>query len=399
MMVNRAKKNVLLLALCQALAMTGNTVLITVAALIGYSLIEDKSLATLPLALQQLATMSTTIPASLLMKRIGRQQGFSVGVLIGIVGGVVGVYAIFAKSFLLFCLATVLFGIFNGFAGFYRFAAADAASEAFRAQAISWVVAGGVIAALLGPGLATWSKDWFTPVLFAGSLVAIIGLQLITFIVLLAVDIPPIPKTEHSLKGRTLSVIMQQPVFLVAVLGSMFSYGVMMLVMTATPLAMVATSHSFNAAASVIQWHVLGMFAPSFLTGFLISRFGVLNIILWGAVFNVLCIATNLLGTSFLNFSIALLLLGIGWNFMFVGSTALLTQAYTPVEQAKTQAAHDFLMFSAVAFTTFLSGRLLHSVGWVGVNSIGLPMILVALVAVLWLRQQRSIATASAKSE
>jgi predicted MFS family arabinose efflux permease len=165
--------------------------------------------------------------------------------------------------------------------------------------------------------------------------------------------------------------------------------------MTATPLAMVAVSHPFNAAASVIQWHVLGMFAPSFFTGFLISRFGVLNIILLGACFNVLCLAINLLGTSFLNFSMALLLLGIGWNFMFVGSTTLLTKTYTSVEKAKTQAAHDFLMSGFVAFTTFLSGRLLNSLGWVGVNSVGLPMMLIALIAVFWLRQRRSAAAAS----
>lgn len=160
--------------------------------------------------------------------------------------------------------------------------------------------------------------------------------------------------------------------------------------MTATPLAMVAVAHPFHAAASVIQWHVLGMFAPSFFTGFLIARFGVLNIILWGSGLNVLCIAINLLGTGFQNFSVALLLLGVGWNFMFIGSSTLLTEAYTPAEKAKTQAAHDFIMFGFVAFATFLSGRLLHGYGWAMVNYAGLPMILLALAAALWLRRQRS---------
>jgi MFS family permease len=392
MTVNRAKKNVVLLALCQALAMTGNTVLITVAALIGYSLAADKSLATVPLALQQLATMGATIPASMLMKRLGRQPGFIIGVLIGMAGAGVGVYAVFSSSFPLFCLATLLFGVFNGFVGFYRFAAADAASENFRAQAISFVVAGGVLAALLGPELAKQSKDWFAPVLYAGSLGAIAVLQLISVVLLLWVDIPPLSQAERSQKGQALTVIMQQPVFIVAVLGSMLSYGVMSLVMTATPLAMVAVAHPFHAAASVIQWHVLGMFAPSFFTGFLIARFGVLNIILWGSGLNVLCIAINLLGTGFLNFSVALLLLGVGWNFMFIGSSTLLTEAYTPAEKAKTQAAHDFIMFGFVAFATFLSGRLLHGYGWAMVNYAGLPMILLALAAALWLRRQRSAA-------
>ncbi len=384
------KKNVLLLALCQALAMTGNIILFTIATLIGYSLAEDKSLATFPLALQQLATMSTTIPASLLMNRFGRQLGFIIGVFVGLSGASLGIYAVFWGSFPVFCLANLLFGVFNGFAGFYRFAAADAASEAFRSRAISFVMAGGVLAALLGPVLATWSKDLFKTALFAGSLASIVGLQLLTLVVLQFVDIPQLSPTERKETGRVLSVIVQQPIFIVALLGSMLGYGVMAMIMTATPLAMVAHSHSFDSAAFVIQWHVLGMFAPSFITGYLITRFGVLNIILCGVILNALCMTVNLIGTEFLNFWIALLLLGVGWNFIFIGSTVLLTEAYTPAEKSKTQAFHDFLMFGFVTLTVFSSGRLLDSFGWKGVNYASIPMLLLMLAAILQLRLQQS---------
>jgi len=387
--VNQAKRNVALLVFCQALAMTSMTVLITVAALAGSALVSNKALATLPLALMQLAVMLATIPASLLMKRYGRRLGFMVGASIGMVGGGLGAIAIIAASFPLFCTALILIGVFNGFAGYYRFAAADAADDAFRPQAISLVVAGGVIAALVGPGLATVSKDWFSDAQYAGTLVAVVLLQVPTLFLLTRVQIPPIPVAERKLKGRSLSVILQQPVFVVAAVSSMVGYGIMALLMTATPLAMVAIPHPFEAAASVIQWHVLGMFAPSFATGFLIARFGVLTILLWGVFLNFLCISFNLWGTSVLHFHIALTLLGVGWNFMFVSATTLLTTAYVPAEKAKTQAAHDFLMFAFVALCTYLSGEILNRFGWATLNYVALPPLGLALGAVLWLMTQR----------
>ncbi|HEY9627293.1 MAG TPA: MFS transporter [Coleofasciculaceae cyanobacterium] len=386
--MNQAKKTVSMLALCQALAMTGSIVLFTTAALIGSTLATDKSLATLPLALLQLATMLTTIPAAFILKQWGRKSGFIAGVLVGLSGAGVGVYALFAGSFVLFNIATVLYGIFNGFVGYYRFAAADVATESFRSRAISFVIAGGILAALLGPALATWTKDWL-PITFAGGLVAIALLQILTLLLLIWVELPPLVDQKHQEAGRGLGAITQQPVFIVAVLGSMIGYGVMALLMTATPLAMVTAHHPFHTAASVIQWHVLGMFTPSLFTGYLIARFGVLTIILTGIVFNGLCITINLAGTNAPHFFGALLLLGIGWNFMFIGSTTLLTETYETMERAKTQATHDFLMLSFVAFSTFLSGRLLNDWGWAVVNYTGLALIGVALIAVLYLRQQR----------
>ncbi|WNZ27578.1 MFS transporter [Leptolyngbya sp. NK1-12] len=386
--MNQAKQAVFLLAACQALAMSGSIVLFTTAALIGSTLAADKSLATLPLALLQLATMLTTIPAAFALKQWGRQRGFITGVLIGMSGAGLGVYAIFAGSFVLFSIAALLYGIFNGFVGYYRFAAADVATEAFRSRAISFVIAGGILAAFVGPQLATWTKDWL-PATFAGGLVAIALLQLVTLLLLSLVQFPPLSEQKYQESGRRLGAIVQQPVFIVAVLGSMIGYGVMALLMTATPLAMVEVNHPFHTAASVIQWHVLGMFTPSLFTGYLIARFGVLTIILIGILLNGLCIGINLSGMHALHFFSALLLLGVGWNFMFIGSTTLLTESYTPSERAKTQATHDFLMLSFVAFATFLSGRLLNDWGWMAVNYTGLALIGVALVAVLWLRQRR----------
>ncbi len=385
--VQNAKTSVLKLAGCQALAMTGNSILFTVAALIGASLLTDKSWATFPLALLHLATLFTTIPASLWMARVGRKFGFATGIGIGMVGAGLGVYAIFVGSFVGFCGAMLLLGCFNGFVGYYRFAAAELASDSFRSMAISWVVAGGVVAAVLGPQLAIWAKDWFVEATFAGCLLTIILLQALSLPLLASVPLPRWQKIEQVEQGRPLLAIMQQPVFIVAVLGSMLGYGVMVLIMTSTPLAMVEHAFPFHQAAFVIQWHVLGMFAPSFITGALIVRFGLLNIILTGGILNIVCITINLLGISLMHYWSALLLLGIGWNFLFVGSTTLLTEAYRPAERAKTQAAHDFLMFSSVAASTVLSGGLLNHWGWQAVNWAGLPMIMLAVAAAFWLQR------------
>jgi MFS family permease len=393
--MQRSKQNVLLLSLCQALAMTGLTILGTTAGLIGQLLATDRSLATLPLALLMLATTLVTIPASLLMKRTGRRNGLAIGVLMGILGALLGVYSVFHESFPLFCLAIFLFGISNGFAGFYRFAAIDAATESFRAQAISLVLAGGVIAALVGPGLATRSQTWFSSSPFAGSLVSLIALGAIALLLLLGIDIPLASLKDRQEKGRPIKAIMQQPVAIVALLASTCGYAVMILIMSATPLAMVAMHHPFDMAASAIQWHVLGMFAPSFVTGFLIARFGVLNVILVGIILNLLSISVNLLGTDVWNFKIALLMLGIGWNFMFVGSTSLLVKAYTPAEKAKTQATQDFITFGFVTIATLGAGHLLHNFGWQAVNLACLPPLLLALTITLWFRYKISLAFVS----
>ena len=386
--IDPVRKNISLLALCQALFMTGNTVLFTVAALIGQSLAPDKALTTLPLALLQLANMLATIPASLLMERVGRKLGFMVGVLIGLGGAGLGVGAIASHSFIIFCGSTTLLGVSNGFSGYYRFAAAEAATEAWRSQAISLVISGGVVAAVAGPQLANWSKELLPGAMFGGAFVTMAVLMAVTLGVLGLIQMPKVVSSGQQEVGRALGVIMRQPVFLVAVVGSMLGYGVMVLIMTATPLEIVAAAHPFHAAATVLQWHVLGMFAPSFFTGTLIARFGVLKIITSGAVLSLLCIIINLLTSGLWSYTIALTFLGIGWNFLYIGSTTLLTEAYQPTEKGKTQAAHDFMMAGFVTFATMLSGGLFQTLGWTAVNWAGLPMMAIVLGAVLWLQQQ-----------
>ncbi len=380
------KVQVTLLALCQALAMTTNTVLITTAALIGYALAADKALATMPLAVRQIATMSATIPASILMARVGRQRGFFLGTTLGIAGAGLSIYSLVGQNFWLFTASMALLGFSNSFVGYYRFAAADVADEAFRSQAISWVVAGGVIAAVLGPRLATGAKGWFDSELYIGAFIAILCLQVIASGLLLLLKIPPVTRTHLHENVRALSTIARQPKFLVATLGSTVSYGIMAFVMTATPLAMSTEGHSFDQSASVIQWHVFGMFGPALLTGWLIKRFGVLNIIVTGALLALGCVGINLLGAGFWHFSAALLLLGLGWNFMYVGSTALLTETYTLAEKAKVQAIHDFIVFGFVALSTFLSGRIFYRFDWEVLNQISWPLVSIALVAALWLQ-------------
>lgn len=384
-----AKSQVALLALCQATAMTTNTVLVTVAALIGYALATDKALATVPLAMRQVATMVTTIPASLLMQRIGRRGGFLVGSLVGIMGAGIGIYSLMIAHFWLFTLATTLLGVSNSFVGYYRFAAADVADEGFRSQAISWVLAGGIIAAILGPWVANGSKGWFNSELYIGALAAILALQALSSLLLLELQIP-FTAAEHNRQDcRPLVTIVQQPKFLVATLGSMVSYGVMVFVMTATPLAMAVESHSFGQTASVIQWHVIGMFGPSLITGWLIKRLGVLQIIMTGAVLNLGCMGLNLAGTSFWHFATALFLLGLGWIFMYVGSTTLLTETYRLAEKGRVQAIHDFVVFSFVALVTLLSGRVFYRFDWRILNQMSWPLVLFTLLLVVWLQQKR----------
>jgi len=391
-----SRKNVLLLAAAQAMMMTGGSLLITTSALVGFRLSPDKSLATLPLALQMLAGMLTTIPASLIMQRIGRQRGFLLGSTLGLGGAALAAQAIVAGNFALFALAAALSGMFTGFGNYYRFAAADVAPEDYRSRAISYVLAGGVVAALIGPNLAHWTSDWLaTP--FAGSFVALTGIMLLSFVTLLFLDIPRTAAEIHG-GGRPLSEIVAQPAFRVAALGGMLGYGVMALVMTATPLAMHGHQHPFSETAFVIEWHVLGMFAPSFVTGTLIRRFGVLRIMTTGALLYLGCVAVNLGGTSVGHYWLALTLLGVGWNFLFIGATTLLTETYRPEEKARTQAVNDFLVFSTVTVSVLSAGALQHHFGWRAVNLGVLPLVAIVLGALLWLRQRRRLATTGGRA-
>ena len=383
-----AVRNVVLLAVALALSMTGTAMLMTASALAGQMLAIDKRLATLPLALQFTVTMLATIPASFLMRRIGRKAGFILGQVIGGVSAAAACYAILAGSFWMFAAASAVFGAHVAFWQYYRFAAAETATEAFRSRAISLTLSGGVAAALVGPELAKLSNGLFDPVPFAGVYGAIAGIGVLAIVVLRFIRIPPPLPEERRHGGRPLGVIARQPAFVTAVLAAAAGYGVMSLVMTATPVAMVAHDHVFDDAAFVIQWHIFAMFAPSFITGTLIRRFGVLNVILVGAGLMAACVAVNLSGVAVLQFLSALVFLGLGWNLMFVGGTTLLTEAYAPEERAKVQALNDFLVFGTVAVASFSSGALLQTVGWEAVNIAMVPPVVVALVAVLWMKSR-----------
>jgi len=396
--MNTFRRNVPLLATCQALMMSSTSLIITTAALVGFALAENKSWATLPLAVQFLATMFTTIPAALLMDRIGRRQGFMLASLFGVSGAVFATLAILKGKFSLFTLGTLQIGIFNGFGNYYRFAAADAVDRELKSRAVSYIMAGGVVAAFVGPNLASLTRGVIADAPFAGSYAALVSLYIMSLAVQAFLKLPSKPVAENISgpgSARPLKLIAAQPMFIVALVCGMLGYGVMALAMTATPLAMLHYDHPFSRTSFVIQWHVLGMFAPAFVTGHLIKRFGVLNIMLAGAVLGVACMAVNLAGSSVWHFWTALLFLGISWNFLFIGATTLLTETYRPEERAKTQALNDFAVFTTVALSSLSAGALQSRYGWQTVNMGLIPLLVIILASILWGKSRRDAAPVS----
>jgi MFS family permease len=383
---SRVRWNVGLLAVTQALFMCVMTMQIATTPLAGHALLGvDKTLATLPLVLNHVGIMMTTIPASLLMARIGRRAGFSLGTLLSITSGAISVAAIYQQSFWGLCLGALFQGMGAAFAWYYRFAAADSAGEAFRAKAISLVMAGGVVAGFVGPQTAKWAVGWLDPVLFAGVYVMVMIFSSVSFVIIQAIRIPPLSVEDRESSGRPMTEIARQPAYVVALISSMFGYGVMTLVMSATPLAMLACGFHFNDSAAVIQGHVVAMFLPAFFTGSLIIRFGVAPIIMAGAVIQIGCALVNLAGIDFMNFFIANVFVGIGWNFTYVGGSTLLTTTYKPAERAKVQASHDFLVYMTTALAAGLSGVLQAGPGWNVINLATLPMMAAVFFAALWL--------------
>ncbi len=373
------------LALAQALMMSVNTLLITSSAIIGFRLAEDKALATLPLALQFLATMLGSLPASLIMQRFGRKGGFLLASALGLGGSLVAVLALVGQSFALFCLATPLFGLYTAFGNYFRFTAAEVAPPSQRDQAISLVLAGGVVAALIGPNLASHSKE-LLPVDFLGSFLAVALIYALNLMNFLAMKLPLPDNPAIVRSARPLGEIVAQPGYITALLAATVGYSVMSLLMTATPLAMMQ-QHDFSDVAFVIEWHVLGMFAPSFFTGRLIQRFGARRIVAAGALAFIACIAINLSGTTVTHYWLALFLLGIGWNFMFIGGTSLLTETYTEAEKAKAQGFNDLVVFTSVTLASLGAGALQHAWGWQTVNLMVLPLIAFSLAAVFWVHR------------
>ena len=394
--MDKSKRNVALLSACQALLLVNNSVLITVNALAGFALATNKSIATLPVTAYFLGSALAALPASLLMKRYGRRAGFTAGAACGMAGALLCATAVYVQSFWLLCAGTLVLGAYFATGQFYRFAAAEAAAPDYKAKAISLVLAGGIVGGFVGPETSKLTRGIVEGHLYAGPYFSLVLFALITIFVVRRLQIPPLSTADSKAEGRPIGVIAKQPAFIVAVLCGVVSYGIMNLLMTATPLAMAACQHPFSAAAFVIQWHLIAMFAPSFVTGSIIKRIGLLPVMIVGAVLMAVCVAIAVSGIAVANFWLALVLLGVGWNFMYLGATTLLTEAHTPAERGKVQGVNDM----AISFTMVLSslsvGALFTYQGWQVMNMLSVPFVALAAAAIVWLaftRRARAAAT------
>lgn len=389
-MSGAGRRPVLILSIAQALYLSALSVIFTFSGLVGAALAPVASLATLPLALSTVVTAATTIPASMLMARIGRRAGFQLGAFAGAAGAGLAAWGVAEGDFALFCVGNALIGVFQASAMYYRFAAADLAAPSFRPQAVSWVLAGGVVAALIGPEVAARTRTLVPVAEYMGAYLAAALLALLSIAVLAALRAPlPTITADANARGRPLLTIMRQPVFIVAALNAAAAYIVMSFVMTASPIAVVTAGHGVDAAAGVTRWHLIGMFTPSFVTGGLIARFGVLRILVAGALLLSASLAIALSGSALPAFQAALFLLGVGWNFLFIGGTTLLIEAYEPAERARTQAANEFLVFGTTALATLAAGTVQTSQGWATVNIVAFPALLIAGLATVWLVLRR----------
>lgn len=378
------RRNLSLLAICWSVVAITNMLNVSASALVGYMLAENKALATMPIALQWVGIAICTVPASYVMSKIGRQGGFIIAGIVVCVGAGFAILGIYDRAFSIYCLGSLLLGAGQGFAWYYRFAAAEVAPPQWRSRAISLVLAGGVISGLVGPSLADYSKDMLAPVVFAGAFVSIIALQAAVIVLLLFIRIPR-PAPMRFTGGRPLGVIARQPKFIVAAMAGVVAYSGMVMLMSVTPLAMQICGLNFYQTTSVIQWHVFGMYLPAFFTGHLIKHFGAYKVMLAGGFAMASCITIGTLGQTYTHFWAAQTLLGLGWNFLYVGATTLLTETYTVEERAKTQALNELLVFVVTGIAIFFSGQLLHNVGWSAVNLGALPLVLLTLAATAWL--------------
>lgn len=392
-----AKRNAIVYAVCQALNGSAAPVNIALAGLAGsYLLGPDKSLATMPMAGFSVGMALGTLPAAILTRALGRKYGFMIGLLIGIIGTLVSAYGLTLGSFLMLCGGTTLSGIANGFGQQYRFAAADRGTTDFKAKAISWVLVGGVAAAVIGPQLIIYTSDLLLPVQYAGAFLCASVLFALAMAAMLFLD-SSAPREEAATGAtappRSLGTIMMQPRFQVALLCGTSGFALMTFVMTGAPLAMVAEGISRDHAVLGIQWHVMAMFAPSFFTGNLIARFGKETIVATGLLFLLVCGIVALMGIELWHFWLSLILLGLGWNFSFIGATAMVTETYQPNEKNKAQGVHDLILFSFVALASFMAGLVLNAFGWVTLNMVIFPVVvlsLIALVALLRLERRQA---------
>jgi len=386
-----ARRNAMVLAVAQALAGGNNTVIVSTASIVGAVLAPDKGLATLPITAMVIGMWFGTLPVGWLARRFGRRFALQIGSVFGVLSGLISYAAVMHGQFWLLLVGTFCGGLYAAAHNSYRFAAADTASEAFRPKVVSWVLAGGVFAAVIGPQLVIFTKDLLLPHMFAASYLGQSACALIAALVLMFVKIPPLPATRIE-NPRPLGEIVRTPRFIVAVACGMASYAMMNMVMTSAPLAMIGCGHSVTDATLGIQWHVLAMYAPSFVTGGLIVRFGVERITGIGLGLIALTAVVGIAGISVAHFWSALVLLGVGWNLAFIGATTMVTECHRPHERNKVQAFNDFLIFGSMAVASFSSGQMLEYLGWQAINEVIFPTILVAGAMLVWLALRKRAA-------
>lgn len=381
-------KNLWFLAAAQGLYLTNNVTFIAINGLVGLALAPLGWMATLPVMGYVLGGALSTPLVARTQMRYGRKVSFQLGAVVALLSALLCAYAAFSQNFWLLCGATVVAGYFNANAQLYRFAAAELAGSTGQEKAVSLVMAGGLIGAVLGPNLAATMRDVMA-VPFAGAYLALSVVALVSILILSVIDFPPPPAKKSLTGGRPLSVIMRQPVFIVAALCSSLGYGVMNLLMASTPIAMQQCGLKFADTALVLEWHVIGMFAPGFFTGHLIKRFGVLPIMVIGVLLNLLCIVIALSGVALHQFLIALGLLGLGWNFLFTGATTLSLKSYAPEEKDRAQGALNFCVFVTLAVSSFASGLLVTTQGWALLNVGSLVPVVLTAVGLGWLAKHR----------
>jgi predicted MFS family arabinose efflux permease len=388
---NLARRNAMVLAVAQALAGGNNTVIVSTASIVGAVLAPDKGLATLPITCMVIGMWLGTLPVGWLAKRFGRRFALQSGSAFGILSGLISYTAVINDQFWLLLVGTFCGGLYAAAHQSYRFAAADTASEAYRPKVVSWVLAGGVFAAVIGPQLVIFTKDLLPPYMFAASYLGQSACAIVAALVLMFVKVPPLAASRIE-NARPLGQIVRAPRFIVAVACGVASYAMMNMVMTSAPLAMVGCGHSVTDATLGIQWHVLAMYAPSFVTGSLIARFGVERITGIGLGLIALTAVVGIAGITVAHFWTELVLLGFGWNLAFIGATTMVTQCHRAAERNKVQAFNDFLIFGGMAIASFSSGLMLANFGWQTINEVIFPTIFVAGALLLWLAARKRAA-------
>ncbi len=393
------KSNALVLSALQALGGTSPAIIVAVGGLAGQQLASRPELSTVPISIYHLGLALGTIPAAFIMRRLGRRGGYLIGALLGIIGGLVASYGIHANLFTVLCLGTLLAGLYASYVQSYRFAAADAATAQFRPKAISWVMAGGLLAAFIAAQAVMLTRDLNPDAPYSAAFIAQASLGLMALPLILLLRLPRDHATQNTnARGRPLREIARSPYFVISVITGVVSYALMTLIMTAAPLAMHQYGHGLDDSTFGIQWHILAMYGPSFFTGHLIQRFGKITIALTGILIIGSSSVVALTGTEVSHFWLALILLGLGWNFGFIGATAMVTDCYRPEEKNQVQAVNDFLVFGTVAAGSFSSGHLLAASGWQQLNMMVFPIVICIACALLWLRIQRRYGPQGAES-